>query len=226
MSEALDKARVFLDAGNHKKAIAALWDAEVPARGDLAAATALLELAEEIRDGSDGRKGKDVELLIGYARSHMQRLSSPRPTPRRRGFRCVVLGGFGWELTAGEAYEFDFDSQGLALYQPPGRAQAAVSVTYRSLLAIEIGGLGAATSGGGFAGGGVGAQGAIEGMLAAGVLNALSTRSKVITTFSLHTRDAEAFFLHEDLPPQDLRIQLSEVFVRMRQTEADAGERD
>jgi hypothetical protein len=36
---------------------------------------------------------------------------------------------------------------------------------------------------------------------------------QVVTTFSLHTRDAEAFFLHDELTPQDLRIRLSEVFV-------------
>jgi hypothetical protein len=34
---------------------------------------------------------------------------------------------------------------------------------------------------------------------------------------TINTRDAEAFFLHDELTPQDLRIRPSEVFVRMRQ---------
>jgi hypothetical protein len=34
---------------------------------------------------------------------------------------------------------------------------------------------------------------------------------------TINTRDAEAFVLHDERTPQDLRIRLSEVFVRMRQ---------
>ena len=60
-------------------------------------------------------------------------------------------------------------------------------------------------------------EGAAEGILAASVLNAIVSRSKVITTFSVHTLDAEGFVLHSELTPQDRRIRLSEVFVRMRQ---------
>src|SRR5688572_19715559 len=68
------------------------------------------------------------------------------------------------------------------------------------------------SSGGGFVGGGFGLEGAAQGMLAAGVLNAMTTRTKLITLFSLHAINGEAFFAHDSLTPHELRIHLCEVF--------------
>lgn len=216
MSLELDQARSLLDTGDYKKAVDQLWVVEAQARSDPAIANGLLEVAARAHELSTGRTRTDAAMLVDYARSHIGRLTDPAPASP--GVACRVLGGFGWELAAGGAYELDFDPDGVAIYEPPGRGRAVVNVPFGELLAFEIGGPGAFTTGGGFAGGGFGIEGALEGMLAAGVLNALTTRTKVVTTFSLHTRDAEAFFLHEELTPQDLRIRLSEVFVRMRQS--------
>jgi hypothetical protein len=56
-----------------------------------------------------------------------------------------------------------------------------VTVPFRDVTAIEVGGTGARRTGGGFAGGGFGPEDAAEGMLVALALNMLSTRTKIDT---------------------------------------------
>jgi hypothetical protein len=216
MPEDLDKARSLLDGGDSKRAVEKLWDIEIRARTNLAEAEALLEVAERARDQTSGRVRRDAVLLVEYAQTYIGRLSRPQALPSARRLSCTALGGFGWDLTPGQPYELDFDEDGVKIY--PEQVQAAsVTVSYAELVAFAIGGPGAQTTGGGFAGGGFGIEGAAEGILAAGVLNAITSRTRVTTTFSLHPVTAEAFFLHDVYTPYDLRIHLSEVFVRMRQ---------
>jgi hypothetical protein len=216
MSESLDRARELLHAGQHKKAVEELWTAETAARSDPDAAITLLDLATEAREVTSGSLRNDAEMLVGYAQSHLGRLNAAGSSGETNRVRCRALGGFGWEVRPGEPYELAFDAGGVSLHEATA-PNALVTIAYADLLAVDIGGPGAFTTGGGFAGGGFGLEGAAEGILAASVLNALTTRRKVITTLSLHTIDGEAFFVHSELTPEDLRIRLSEVFVRMRQ---------
>jgi hypothetical protein len=211
----LDKAQRLFEAGEYKKAVQALWKVEAKARTNLAEAEGLLSLADQLREVASGRAQSHAELLVGHAQSHIN-LITAQPVRRLRGIPCVALGGFGWDLMDGRPYELDFN-ESVVTIQEPATGVTAVSVGYDELLAFEIGGPGAHSTGGGFMGGGFGVEGAAEGILAATVLNALSTRTKVVTTFSLHAVDGEAFFLHDVLTPHDLRIRLSEIFVRMRQ---------
>jgi hypothetical protein len=216
MASDLDTARTLIDAGDHKKALKHLWVVEAQAREDVGSAQSLLELASRLQDATTGGARSESELLVGYAPNHIDRLTR-QPDVRRDRVSCTALGGFGWPLAPGLPYELDFDERGVSIYEPAGDAVTA-HADYGELLAFELGGPGVQTTGGGFFGGGFGVEGAAEGMLAAGVLNALTTKSKVVTTFSLHTVDCEAFFLHNELAPYELRIRLSEVFVRMRQS--------
>ena len=226
MSDESNNAQRLIDAGEHKKAAKDLWKLEFLARRDLAEARSLRELAERLRDVSSGGVQRDAIQLGRLAESHMvgltreqqrgQELADPGPGATRGFVAGTALGGYGWNVRAGGAYYLDFDADGVMIHESP-TGETTARVAYKDLLALEIGGPGRVTSGGGFAGGGFGLEGAAEGVLAASVLNAVSTRSKTVTTFSLYTRDAEAFFLHDELTPQDLRIRLSEVFVRMRQ---------
>jgi hypothetical protein len=206
----------LVNAGEHKKAVQKLWVVEANARTDLAEATALLELATRLSQLTTGSARNHAQLLVGNAESHINRLTAPRPTLRRSRVSCVALGGFGWDITVGRPYELDFDERAVTIHEPT-TGETTTTVGYTELLAVEIGGPGARTSGGGFAGGGFGVENAAQGVLAASVLNAITSRTEVTTIFSLHTVDGEAFFMHDELTPQDLRIRLSEVFVRMRQ---------
>lgn len=219
--EELDKARGLFEAGEYKKAVKALWIVEAKARTNLDAAEALLTLAGQLRDVASGQAQVQAEILVRHAQSYID--CGVAAQPRKRGIPCVALGGFGWDLKDGHPYELDFN-ESVVTIQEPATGVTAVTVAYDRLLAFEIGGPGVQSTGGGFMGGGFGVEGAAEGILAATVLNALSTRSKVVTTFSLHAVDGEAFFLHDVLTPPDFRIRLSEVFVRMRQVSSKSQE--
>src|SRR3954452_22683911 len=87
---------------------------------------------------------------------------------------------------------------------------------YNDVIAIEIGGAGETRTGGGFFGGGFGVQGAAEGMLAATALNMLTSRTKVDTVISIRAQNAELFFHNNRVPPEELRMQMSPVFTRLR----------
>jgi hypothetical protein len=89
-------------------------------------------------------------------------------------------------------------------------------VAYADIVAFEIGGPGAKRTGGGFFGGGFGAEGAAEGMLIASALNMLTTRTKVDTVICLRTRTAELFLHTSQETPDALRMRLSQVFNILR----------
>lgn len=70
--------------------------------------------------------------------------------------------------------------------------------------------------GGGFIGGGFGLDGAVSGMLIAGVLNALTTRTSVLTVVALTTTDGEVWFANTSVEPAALRVELAPAFVMVR----------
>ena len=73
MSQELAKAREQFAAGQYKKAVSTLWDAERSARSDLTEARGLLEVASAIRDVTSGRLKADCVLLIEDAEKYIQR---------------------------------------------------------------------------------------------------------------------------------------------------------
>jgi hypothetical protein len=97
------------------------------------------------------------------------------------------------------------------------------SVPYSEINAIELGGPGMTTTGGGFLGGGFGVEGAVEGMLIASALNMVTTRKKVDTVICLQTGTAEVFFHHDETPPDALRILLSPIFSKLRELHPSVG---
>jgi hypothetical protein len=91
------------------------------------------------------------------------------------------------------------------------------TVPYGDIASFEIGGPGAHRKGGGFIGGGFGAQGATEGMLIASALNLLTTRTKVDTVICLQTASSELFLHTTADTPDAIRIRLSRVFSAIRE---------
>ena len=163
MSKDLDEARRLANLGEYKKAIRKLWVVEAGARSDVVEARALLDLADELRGLATGGVQRDAELLAGYAQSHIGRLTTTSPTTTspvsRNRVSCQALGGFGWPLTPGQQYELGYDANGVSIYEIRG-SEAVLALSYVELLAVDIGGPGASTTGGGFAGGGFGLEGA------------------------------------------------------------------
>jgi hypothetical protein len=219
VSQELDKARQQFADGKYRQAVRTLWVVESNARADPDQAQGLLDLASAIRKAADERRvTRDCDLLIGYARTALERLSRQADDPARDALaivrHCRVLGGHGLAPRAGETWDLLLLDTELLLHSALG---GRCSIDYAAISALEVGGPGATRSGGGFFGGGLGAQGAAEGMLVAAALNLLTTRSRIDTVICLQTDAAELFLHHGETPPDALRMQLSPVFTKLRQ---------
>ena len=119
MSQELTKAREQLAAGQYKKAVSTLWDAERWARSDLTEARGLLEVATAIRDVTSGRLKDDCALLIEDAEKYIERETGAGQTLLLG--RARYLGGcqaFGTAREGGLSFGADaavFDSMRLDL---------------------------------------------------------------------------------------------------------------
>jgi Short C-terminal domain len=215
MSAALTKAKEQLAAGQAKKAVGTLWVAEAQTRGELDQTRALLEVARAAREQVGGGLRGECDELIERAEGAIRGLSEQE---QERGAvaalsQCKVLGGHGLPPRTGEQWDLAFYADELELRT---RGSDPVVVAYPDIVALEIGGPGATSSGGGFAGGGFGVQGAAEGMLIATALNLLTTRSRVDTVICLQTQSAELFLHTSRTTPDALRMRLSQVFTALR----------
>jgi hypothetical protein len=91
------------------------------------------------------------------------------------------------------------------------------TIAVGDIVALEVGGSGVTNFDGGFRGGGFGtspgaaAEAAAEGMLAATVLNALTTRRRVDCWLRFQTAGGEATMVVSDLDPRTLRARLTSV---------------
>ena len=131
-----------------------------------------------------------------------------------------VLGGHGLPLRAGAELDVVFGPESLVL-RPEGRAE--LTVPYHAIVALEIGGPGARTTGGGFIGGGFGPVGAADGMLIGTALNMLTTRTRVDTVICVQTDAAELFLHTGTVAPDPLRMRLSGVFNILRRHQSAGG---
>jgi hypothetical protein len=100
------------------------------------------------------------------------------------------------------------------------------TVAYHDLTALEIGGKGATARGGGWRGGGFGLEGAAAGALIATALNLLTTRTAIDTVLCFQAPGAELFMHHAATTPESLRIELSQVFTKLRRTDVAGSGRE
>ena len=125
---------------------------------------------------------------------------------------CTVLGVNGFPFAVGGKIDLAFGEHELHCV---GDAQRA-SFSYTELAELNISGPGSVTKGGGFIGGGFGAEGAIEGIAIAGVLNLLTTRSKIHTFITLIANFGELHLHYGEMEPGALRMSLASVYVKLR----------
>jgi hypothetical protein len=125
------------------------------------------------------------------------------------------VGGAGFRITPGSICSLLSLAQGLRvtveISERPQDDGALLS--YEELTALELGG-GARTRGGAFVGGGFGLRGAWEGMLAASVLNALTTKTTINTGIRIGSTKGELLLHHGEFTPEVIRNTLSPVFNR------------
>lgn len=140
--------------------------------------------------------------------------------------RCTYLGGANVAVPVKAEVDLLFGSTDIRVHQSPvlRDSEAIACLPYASQFAVELSGPGRFKTGGGFVGGGFGLVGATEGMAIAGLLNALTTRTQVISVIAVLSADYEGFFLCREHAPDELRRFLAPVFLRARQLQPAAGE--
>ena len=133
----------------------------------------------------------------------------------------VFLGGYapGPALAVRGTYDLRFLTDRIAI-SPGQGAEAVVQVPYRDIEVVDIGGPGLVKSGGGFAGGGFGVSGAVEGIAIAAVLNTLTARTTIKTVIRIQAAQCELFLLCTTEEPDALRIGLSRPLGAIRQARA------
>jgi hypothetical protein len=133
----------------------------------------------------------------------------------------AYLGGHIPEaaITPGRLYDVLFLEDRLVVIAYR-QAKVLAEVPYSHVEDVEIGGPGLVKTGGGFAGGGFGVSGAVEGMAIAAVLNTLTTRTSVKTIVRIQGTSCELFLLHTKFTPEQLRIAMSRPLGAIRSARA------
>lgn len=131
---------------------------------------------------------------------------------------AVALGGSSQGLSRGGRYSIVFSSKAV-LVVPDNPSLEPLMLGYHTL-AVSITGQGERTSNLGLWGGGFGVKGAAKGILAASVLNSLTTRTDIDTVIALSDATQEVYFHYDKETPENLRIRLAPVFVKLRANSA------
>lgn len=129
---------------------------------------------------------------------------------------CTLVGGYGYD-TLGLSGEYDLIfSETHVLVTPPASRDVLAQIEYDDVLAFRVDGPGAVTRGGGFMGGGLGLTGAVEGMVVASVLNALTTRTKSQTIIEVQDHSVDLIFCNTNVSPDAARLRLKPVEAKIR----------
>ena len=142
---------------------------------------------------------------------------------KRRLFQCNILGGFDFSGGPGEDVELVFELDKVTVVH--WKCDDEV-IPAEQLSAVDIYGPGAVTTGGGFIGGGFGVVGAAVGIAIATALNALTTKTSLVTFIRLAEPQRELFVHYGILEPGALRVELSPFLSSNRLTQAPHIQRD
>jgi len=135
----------------------------------------------------------------------------------RRVYRGLLLAACGGsQIPANVSCNIDFTREGITIAAPAGRTE---TVRYDHIEALQITGS-TTRRNAGVIGGGFGLIGVAEGVLAAAVINAITTRTKVYTVLRIATRNAEYVFVSYVIDSHALQMSLVPVQVRIRQAKA------
>lgn len=162
-------------------------------------------------------------LAIGQLTDAARQSQTGQPLPvghdERLVGRCVYLGGANVAIPVKAEVDLFFGADDIRVYRSPAfqDSTAITALSYASQFGVELSGPGRFKTGGGYIGGGVGLVGAAEGMAIASVLNALTTRTQVISVIAVLSAEYEGFFLCQQHSPDELRHYLAPVFLRARQ---------
>lgn len=168
---------------------------------------------------------KDSLSTAGEYAASLDQRGVARPTGAAAGsdrvLRMTLLAVGGADLEPGLVTELQFEAGGFQIKQ----GDVVLEYTYEELLRLEVGGRGVRETSLGLIGGGFGVEGAVKGIVAASVINALTTQSSVDTNLQVGAMDAE-FLLHtSSLTPEQLRGALADTFVKFHRIEHERQSR-
>jgi hypothetical protein len=125
----------------------------------------------------------------------------------------TVVGGNGFDMPPGTVVSVTSLPDALQLLCIRGHDGQA-RIPYSELLTLELAG-GAQTTGGRFFGGGFGLQAAAEGMIAASVLNAVTSQTTIDTLWHIGSTRGEAILHSGGATPSQVRAAFSVVWTRL-----------
>src|ERR1700686_2181772 len=131
-----------------------------------------------------------------------------------RGFTLEAAGGT--RLPIGSGCLIDFARDGITIKSAGGVTE---QVPYEQVHALQVTGSTTRT-GGGAIGGGFGLEGMAEGMMVAGVINALTSRTSTFCVIRLATNSAEYVFASYDQNASVVQMLLTPVQPRIRRGQA------
>src|ERR1700686_3467796 len=131
-----------------------------------------------------------------------------------RGFPLAASGGSS--IANGSSCLIDFSDEGIGIKASDGQQ---AFVPYEQVQALQVTGS-TKSSGGGVIGGGFGVEGAVEGMLAASGINALTTRTSVYSVLRIAARTAQYVFVSHTVDSNALNMLLTPGKPRVRMAQA------
>lgn len=161
------------------------------------------------------KSGKKTQVMQLFAKdaaalqTEFARLKGQLVTPEGVTFRCTVLGGNGTSLSKESLCTVTFGPQVGYLASLHERFDFKLS----ELTAVKLDGPGRVVSNAGIGGGGLGLEGAVVGIGAAALINALTTKTTTNTVLYLAWRGAEIFLHTSQHTPEEARLLLSHVFL-------------
>ncbi len=133
----------------------------------------------------------------------------------------IVLGGSGWESEKGNKFLLSLDDK--YVYMSDLQKLRDTMIDIDQLIEMEISGPGKVSSDAGVMGGGFGAEGALKGIAIATVINILTSHSSTKTFIRLSMRDTELVMLTSKMEPDQAKLMLSPIGVRIRKKSQPAA---
>lgn len=153
-----------------------------------------------------------VDVVLAHARLCTSPFDDIAPAQRPLMLVGIHMGGHGTELEPGEECVVAVSGRGICA---TGLGSVLLKPADR-LRAIQLGGVGEYTTGGGWVGGGFGISGALEGALIASLMNTLIARRHIDCLVRFVFDDAEATFSLTSDTPQRLQLDTSALLAALR----------
>jgi hypothetical protein len=167
------------------------------------------------------KKALEVEEAKKAAANLNSFIESAKRRVTSAPLEVIVLGGAGWESEKGNKFLLSLDDKYVYMSDLQKLTDTMIDIDH--LIEMEISGPGKVSSDAGVMGGGFGAEGALKGIAIATVINILTSHSSTKTFIRLSMRDTELVMLTSKMEPDQAKLMLSPIAVRIRKKSQPAA---